>query len=66
MCRVYQVESVLLALQIIDGCCVGPRGAHRVKVERAKFQMKGDYNAALKPKKKKKKLIEKLQKKQEK
>ncbi|XP_018006860.1 HIV Tat-specific factor 1 homolog [Hyalella azteca] len=66
LCTYIKVESVLLALQIIDGSCLGPRGAHRVKVERAKFQMKGDYNAALKPKKKKKKLIEKLQKKQEK
>ena len=59
------MESVDLALQILDGYCVGPRN-QKIKVERAKFEMKGEYNAALKPKKKNKKTLEKMQKKQEK
>lgn len=45
-----QVDSVTLALQILDGWQI--RG-HTLHVQRAKFQMKGDYNPQLKPKKKK-------------
>ena len=37
-----------------------------MRVERAKFQLKGEYDPALKPKKMKKKDLEKLKKKQEK
>ncbi|KAF2361048.1 RNA recognition motif domain [Trinorchestia longiramus] len=61
-----EVESVSLALQILDGSCVSASSTQRIRVERARFQMRGEYDASLKPKKKKKKLIEKLQKKQEK
>lgn len=46
-----QVESVDLALNLLDGYNV--RGK-KIKVQRAKFQMRGEYNPALKPKKKKK------------
>lgn len=51
-----------LALNLLDGYDV--RG-HKIKVQRAKFQMRGEYNPALKPKKKKKEK-EKLKKMQEK
>ena len=47
-----QIESVELAMKIIDGSDV--RG-HKVKVEQASFHMKGDYD----PSKKKKKLTNK-------
>ena len=60
-----QVESVDLALQILDGSMHGHKNG-RITVERAKFQMKGEYNASLKPKKKRKKIVDKMQKKQEK
>ena len=53
-----------LALQILDGSPCGPRGT-RISVERAQFQMKGEYNAALKPKKRRKKLVERMQRNQE-
>lgn len=46
----FKVESVELALNILDGYDV--RG-HKIKVQRAKFEMRGEYNPALKPKKKK-------------
>lgn len=39
-----------LALNILDGYDF--RG-HKIKVQRAKFEMRGEYNPALKPKKKK-------------
>lgn len=45
------MESVDLALNILDGYDL--RG-HKLKVQRAKFQMKGEYNPSLKPKRKKK------------
>ncbi|KMQ95867.1 hiv tat-specific factor 1-like protein [Lasius niger] len=45
------VESVDLALKILDGSQI--RGK-TLSVQRAKFQMKGEYDPALKPKKKKK------------
>ena len=48
----FQKESVDLALNILDGSDV--RG-HKIKVERASFNMKGDYD----PSKKKKKLTNK-------
>lgn len=47
-----------LALKILDGYDV--RG-HKIKVQQAKFQMRGEYNPALKPKRQKKDK-EKLQK----
>lgn len=46
-----QVESVQLALNLLDGCDV--RG-NKINVNRAEFQMRGEYNPALKPKRKKK------------
>lgn len=57
------MESVELAEQILDGYQVGNMKIH---VERAKFQQKGEYNPKLKPRKKGKKELEKLKKKQEK
>lgn len=45
-----QVESVELALNMLDDYDV--RG-HKIKIQRAKFQMRGEYNPALRPKKKK-------------
>lgn len=57
------MESVKLAEQILDGYQVGNK---RISVEQAKFQQKGDYDPKLKPRKKGKKELEKLQKKQEK
>lgn len=57
------MESVALAEQILDGYQVGNK---TISVEKAKFQQKGDYNPKLKPRKKTKKELEKLQKKQEK
>lgn len=51
-----------MALKLLDGSEV--RG-HKVHVERAKFQMRGEYNPSLKPKKKKqdKEKIKKMQEK---
>ncbi|KAL2732674.1 HIV Tat-specific factor 1 isoform X1 [Vespula maculifrons] len=46
-----KVESVDLALKILDGWQI--RGK-TLSVQRAKFQMKGEYDPALKPKRKKK------------
>lgn len=57
-----QVESVGLALNILDEYNL--RG-QKIRVQRAKFQMRGEYNPALKPKRKKKDK-EKLQKMKEK
>lgn len=62
LCDYIKVESVDLALNLLDGYDV--RG-QKIKVQRAKFQMRGEYNPALKPKKKKKDK-EKLQKMKEK
>lgn len=56
------MESVELALNMLDDYDV--RG-HKIKVQRAKFQMRGEYNPKLKPKKKKQDK-EKLKKMQEK
>lgn len=52
-----------LALQILDGYQVEHK---KINVERAKFEQKGEYNPKLKPAKKKKKALEKLQKQQQK
>ncbi|KAG4072522.1 hypothetical protein HA402_004611 [Bradysia odoriphaga] len=62
LCHYIRVESVDLALNLLDGSDV--RGK-RIKVQRAKFEMRGQYNPTLKPKKKKKDK-EKLKKMQEK
>lgn len=63
LCTYIKKESVDLALDLLDGYDL--RG-HRMRVERAKFTMKGDaYDPSLKPKKKKKKEKEKLKKMQE-
>uniref|UniRef100_A0A0P4WFG7 17S U2 SnRNP complex component HTATSF1 n=1 Tax=Scylla olivacea TaxID=85551 RepID=A0A0P4WFG7_SCYOL len=63
LCTYIKVESVKLAEQILDGYQVGNMKIH---VEQAKFQQKGEYNPKLKPRKKGKKELERLKKKQEK
>lgn len=63
LCTYIKRESVELALNLLDG---SEYKGQKIKVERAHFQLKGDYNPALKPKKKKKKELEKLKKMQEK
>lgn len=62
LCHYMRVESVDLALKLIDGSDI--RGK-KIKVQRAKFEMRGEYNPTLKPKKKKKDK-EKMKKMQEK
>lgn len=57
-----QVESVDLAINLLDGYNLRD---HVLKVQRAKFEMRGAYNPALKPKQKKKEK-EKIKKLQEK
>ena len=52
LCTYLRVESVDYAQLILDG---SEFEGHVLKVEPAVFEMKGQYNAALKPKKKKKK-----------
>lgn len=63
LCTYLKIESVDLALKLIDGC---DYKGHKIKVERAHFQLKGEYNPALKPKKKKKKELDKIKKMQQK
>lgn len=63
LCTYIKIESVDLALKLLDG--YEHRG-HRIKVEKAKFQMKGTFDPNLKPKMKKKKEKLKLRKAQEK
>lgn len=63
LCTYIKIESVDLALKLIDG---SDYKGHKIKVERAHFQLKGEYNPALKPKKKKKKEMEKIKKMQQK
>lgn len=63
LCTYIKIESVDLALKLLDG---SDFKGNTVKVERAHFQLKGEYNPALKPKKKKKKELEKLKKMQQK
>ena len=67
LCTYIKVESVQLALQILDGAFMAGSGKIPVKVERAKFEMKGaKYDPKLKPKKLKKKELELLKKKHDK
>ncbi|XP_042217715.1 HIV Tat-specific factor 1 homolog isoform X2 [Homarus americanus] len=63
LCTYIKIESVELAIQILDEYQVGSKKIH---VEQARFQQKGEYNPKLKPRKKQKKLLEKIQKRQEK
>lgn len=63
MLILFQVESVDLIIKLLDGYEL--RG-HKLHVERAKFQMKGNFDPGLKPKKQKKKEKERLKKLQEK
>ncbi|XP_038206768.1 HIV Tat-specific factor 1 homolog [Zerene cesonia] len=63
LCTYIKVESVDLALKLLDG---SDFKGNKIKVEKAHFQLKGEYNPALKPKKKKKKELEKIKKMQQK
>ncbi|KAF7282764.1 hypothetical protein GWI33_001915 [Rhynchophorus ferrugineus] len=63
LCTYIKVESVALALNLLDGYNYKGR---KLKVERAKFQLRGEYDPKLKPKMKKKKDKLKLKKQQEK
>lgn len=63
LCTYMKVESVELALKILDGSKLKGKTIH---VERAKFQMKGEYDPSLKPKTRKKKEKQKLKRIQEK
>ncbi|CAH0400408.1 unnamed protein product [Chilo suppressalis] len=63
LCTYIKIESVDLALKLLDG---SDFKGNKIKVERACFQLKGEYNPALKPKKKKKKELEKIKKMQQK
>lgn len=63
LCTYIRVESVDLALKLLDGYDFKTK---KIKVERAKFQMKGEYDPKLKPKTKKRKEKQKLKKMQEK
>lgn len=63
LCTYIKVESVELALNLLEGYDFK---GHRVKIERAKFEMKGKFDPKLKPKMKKKKDKLKLKKQQEK
>ncbi|KAK9891988.1 hypothetical protein WA026_017468 [Henosepilachna vigintioctopunctata] len=63
LCTYIKVESVSLALQLLDGYVFKDK---KIKVEKAKFQMKGAFDPKLKPKMKKRKEKQKLKKMQEK
>lgn len=63
LCTYIKIESVDLALKLLDG---SDYKGNKIKVEKAHFQLKGEYNPALKPKKKKKKELEKIKKMQQK
>lgn len=63
LCTYIRVESVDLALKLLDGYDFKNK---KIKVERAKFQMKGEYDPKLKPKMKKRKEKQKLKRMQEK
>lgn len=65
LCTYIRRESVDLALEILDEYQVDGKGKP-IRVEVAKFQLKGNYDPKLKPKKKRKKELDKMQKKQEK
>lgn len=60
----YQIESVELAMQLLDGMEV--RNGHKMSIEAAQFQLKGDYDVSKKPKMLSKKEKKKLHKEQEK
>ena len=62
LCSYIKPESVELALTILDGSDFEGK---RISVQRAKFEMKGDYDPKLKPKKLSKKQIEKAKKQKE-
>ena len=62
LCSYIKPESVDLALTILDGSELEGK---RISVQRAKFEMKGDYDPKLKPKKLSKKQIEKAKKQKE-
>lgn len=63
LCTYIRIESVDLALNLLDGYLYKD---HKIKVEKAKFQLKGEYDPKLKPKMRKKKEKLKLKKQQEK
>lgn len=63
LCTYIKIESVDLAINLLDGYDYNGRKIH---VERAKFQMKGEYDPKKKPKMRKKKEKLKLKKQQEK
>uniref|UniRef100_A0AAG5DF39 17S U2 SnRNP complex component HTATSF1 n=1 Tax=Anopheles atroparvus TaxID=41427 RepID=A0AAG5DF39_ANOAO len=60
LCHYIKIESVDLALKILDNYDVRGR---KIKVQRAEFQMRGEYNPTLKPKmrKKEKERLKKMQ-----
>lgn len=62
LCTYIKIESIDLALKLLDGSDLK---GNKVKVEKAQFELKGEYNPALKPKKKKKKELEKIKKMQQ-
>merc|ERR1719445_545374 len=62
LCSYIKPESVELALTILDGSDFKGK---RISVQRAKFEMKGDYDPKLKPKKLSKKQLEKAKKQKE-
>lgn len=63
LCTYLRIESVDLALKVLDGWDFKNK---KIKVERAKFQMKGEYDPKLKPKMKKRKEKQKQKRMQEK
>ncbi|CAK1553324.1 unnamed protein product [Leptosia nina] len=63
LCTYIKIESVDLALNLLDG---SDFKGNTIKVEKAHFELKGAYNPSLKPKKKKKKELEKIKKMQQK
>lgn len=63
LCTYIRVESVDLALKLLDGYDFKSK---KIKVEKAQFQMKGEYDPKLKPKMKKRKDKQKLKRMQEK
>ena len=65
ICTFVMVESVALAIQMLDDSLYED-GKSIIKVERAQFQLKGDYDPKLKPKKLKKKELERLKKQKDK
>ena len=63
MLIIFQADCVDLAMKLLDGYYCH---CHKLHVERPKFQMKGNFDPSLKPKKQKKNEKEKLKKMQEK